>query len=108
MPSSNIIMFHSKLPTKNSTDGEEYSTGPNIRLGADYYDAWVVNSDSYEMNQTKERYLSCYPIGWLQVQKEASKLLLLIMVNKDNDMFEGKVAKIDSLQNIEQTTISEK
>ena len=31
-----------------------------------------------------------------------------MMVNKDNDMFEGKVAKIDSLQNIEQTTISEK
>ena len=53
------------------------------------------------MNQTKEQYLSRYSIEQFWVQEDKTKLLLLVKVDKDNNIFGGKASRIDSLQNIE-------
>ena len=44
----------------------------------------------------------------LWVQKETTKLLLLVNVDDDNNVFGGKASRIDSLQNIEHAKISGK
>ena len=90
------------IPT--SDDGD----GPNLRSSVEDFDDWVVDHDSYEMNQTKERYLSCYAMEQLWVEPDKTKLLLLVKVDDDGDMFGGKASAIDAIQNIERTTISGK
>ena len=103
------IMFHFKAPSPktNATDADD-NGGSILGLAIEDYDDWVVDHDSYEMNQTNERYLSHYAMGKLWVKEDKTKLLLIVKVDEDNDMFEGKASKLDSLQNISHAKISGK
>ena len=69
---------------------------------------WVVDSDSYDMKRTDQRYLSRHPIEQLWVSPNKTKLLLLVNINDDATIFGGKGNKINSMQNIDQCTIAGK
>ena len=101
------IMFHFNAPNKsNSADTTEDITGPVLRSAVEDFDDWVIDHDSYEMNKTKERTLSRYAMEQLWIQHDKTKLLLLVKVDDDEEMFGGKAAAVDAIQNIERTTIS--
>ena len=49
-------MFHFNAPGKNNTIATaEDGAGPNLCSSVEDFDDWVVDDDSHEMNQTKER-----------------------------------------------------
>ena len=103
------IMFHFHAPNQsNSADTTEDVTGPILRSAVEDFDDWVVDHDSYEMNKTKERTLSRYAMEQLWIQHDKTKLLLLVKVDDDEEMFGGKAAAVDAIQNIKRTTISGK
>ena len=60
------------------------------------------------MNKTNERVLSRYAMEQLWIQHDKTKLLLLVKVDEDEEMFGGKGAAVDEIQNIERTVISGK
>ena len=68
----------------------EEDSDPILLSAVDNYNDWVVDHDSYVMNQTKERDLSQYAMEQLWVQEDKTKLLLLVKVDEDDDMFGGE------------------
>ena len=84
-------MFHFNAPNQsNSDDTTEDVIGPILRSAVEDFDDWVVDHDSYEMNETKERTLSRYAMEQLWIQHDKTKLLLLVKVDDDEEMFGGE------------------
>ena len=88
------IMFNFNAPDedKNATHSGD-NGGPILRSAVEDYNDWVVKHNSYEINQTNEQSLSQYTMKQLWVQKNKTKMLLLVKVDEDDDMFRGKRLK---------------
>jgi hypothetical protein len=69
-------------------------------------DNWVVDMDATDYEVTDVQQLDCYPLEHIFTLLEKSRLLLLVLAQDDDALFNGLGEKIDSLQGNERVTLS--
>ena len=80
--------------------------GPKLRSSNEDIDDWVLDSAGINIETTNQRRLSRYCIEQLWVTEYKTKLLVLINVADDLDLYGGIGAIVDKVQCIDRATIS--
>ena len=99
------MSYRFKMPTGRGDD-DDGDDGPITRSSADDIKDWVVDSDLSEITATTERGLNRYPLEQLLVTEEKTRLLLLVNVDDDHNLFDGLAAKVENEQQVERASIS--
>ena len=80
--------------------------GPRLRSSNEDIDDWVIDSAGIKIETTNQRRLSRYCIEQLFVSEHKTKLLVLINVADDLDIYGGIGAAVEKVQRIERAKIS--
>ena len=76
---------------------EDEDEGPTLRSASQEIDDWVVVQHIAEGQHTDQWKLDRYPIKQLWVSEEKARLLLLVNVDDDANLFDGLGARMDVL-----------
>ena len=93
--------FERPLQGFNDAMELEEDEGPTLRSASQEIDDWVVDQDLALGKHTDQRKLDRYPIEQLWVSEEKTRLLLLVNVDDDNNLFNGLGAKMDAIQHMD-------
>ena len=80
--------------------------GPKLRSSNEDIDDWVIDSEGINIKTTNQRRLSRYCIEQLWVTENKTKLLVLIKVADDDDLYGGIGAAVEKVQRIKRANIS--
>ena len=80
--------------------------GPKLRSSTEDIDDWVVDSTGINIETTNQRRLSRYCMEQLWVTEHRTKLLVLINVADDLELYGGIGAAVDKVQRIDRANIS--
>ena len=89
------MSYRFKIPTGGG-DCDDGNDGPILRSSTDNIKDWVVDSDLSEVRKTNEQGLNRYPLEQLLVTKEKTRMLLLVNVDDDQNLFDRLAARIDN------------
>ena len=101
------MTYHFIRPPQGFVENED-DDGPSLRSSSQAIEDWVVNPDLADMNCTTERDLSIYPLEQLMLMEDRTRLMLLVNVDDDHNLFGGLGAKINAKQQLEIASISGK
>jgi hypothetical protein len=90
----------------NGKNKDDEIVGPRLRSSNEEIDDWVIDSAGINIETTNQRRLSRYCIEQLWVTEYKTKLLVLINVADDLNMYGGLGAAVEKVQRIDRTTIS--
>ena len=89
---------------RNNDDNDD--AGPKLRSSNEDYEDWVIDSEGINVETTNQRRLSRYCIEQLWVTKHKTKLLVLVSVADDVELYGGIGAAVEKVQRIERANIS--
>ena len=85
---------------------DDDDVGPKLRSSNEDIDDWVIDSEGINIKTTNQRRLSRYCIEQLWITENKTKLLVLIKVADDVDVYGGIGAAVEKVQRIERANIS--
>ena len=91
--------------TQRKTNDEEI-TRPRLRSTNEEFDDWVINSAGINIKTTNQWRLSRYYMEQLWVTEHKTKLLVLVNVADDLDVYGGIGAAVEKVQCIDRANIS--
>ena len=91
--------------TQRKTNDDEI-TGPRLRSTNEEFDDWVIDSAGINIETTNQRRLSRYCMEQLWVTEHKTKLLVLVNVADDLDVYGGIGAAVEKVQCIDRANIS--